>query len=300
MPTQQKDSTRGDHAQRILRVIVYIQRHLDEPVNLSTLAKLAAYSPFHFHRVFRGMLGETVAEHVRRLRLERAAHRLRFGASPVTRLALEAGYDSHEAFTRAFRAHFEVPPSTFRRFFQGRPPAAPSKVHFGASPEETFQPTPMELDMEIKKIEYPTRRVAFVRHQGPYAESGEAWNRLMAWAGRRGLLQQTPTLLGLSYADPEVVHPEHLRYDACIEVGLDVEPEGEIGVQEIPGGVFAVALHKGPYENLSRTYGILFGQWLVSQRAEAGDPPSVERYLNHPGSVAPEDLKTEVAVRLHQ
>ncbi len=77
------EQTRQAYKERILQVLVHIQTHLDHPLPLDELAGLAHFSPYHFHRVFRGMVGEPVKEHVRRLRLERAAHRLRFSDQPI-------------------------------------------------------------------------------------------------------------------------------------------------------------------------------------------------------------------------
>ena len=93
--------TERERMGRILRVLVYIQGHLDDVISLDDLAAVAHFSPYYFHRVFRGMVGESVMGHVRRLRLERAAHRLKSGDHPVTRVAFEAGYETHEAFIRA-------------------------------------------------------------------------------------------------------------------------------------------------------------------------------------------------------
>ena len=110
-----RESTVEDYQQRLLRVLLHIQNHLDASLALDELADVAHFSPFHFHRIFRGMIGESVKEHVRRLRLERAAHRLRFTGQPVTEIAFDAGYQQHEAFTRAFRAMFEQSPTEFRK-----------------------------------------------------------------------------------------------------------------------------------------------------------------------------------------
>ena len=107
-----KDITRKVYQQRILRVLTYIQRHLDEPLELNELAAVAYFSPFHFHRVFRGLVGESLMEHIRRLRLERAVHRLRTTGRSILDIALEAGYETHESFTRAFRSQFGLTPST--------------------------------------------------------------------------------------------------------------------------------------------------------------------------------------------
>src|SRR5437773_11110991 len=109
-----RSQTEQAYKERLLRVLVYIQQHLDETIALDDLARVAHFSPYHFHRLFRGMVGESVMEHVRRLRLERAAHRLKFTDEPVTRIAFQAGYETHEAFSRAFRGMFDQSPSQFR------------------------------------------------------------------------------------------------------------------------------------------------------------------------------------------
>ena len=96
-----KTSTAADYHERILRTLAHIQAHLDDALDLDGLARVACFSPYHFHRVFRGLVGEPVQEHVRRLRLERAAQRLKLQDEAVTSVALNAGYESHEAFTRA-------------------------------------------------------------------------------------------------------------------------------------------------------------------------------------------------------
>ena len=124
-------TTWNDYKERILRVLTHIQEHLDEALDLEELAQVACFSSFHFHRIFAAMTGETIADHVRRLRLERAAMELRSGAKQVIQVALDAGYEAHEAFTRAFKAAYGVSPAEFRR---ATGPiailAAPSGVHF--------------------------------------------------------------------------------------------------------------------------------------------------------------------------
>ena len=102
------ETTWNDYQQRILRVLTHIQEHLDEALELEELARVACFSSFHFHRVFAAMTGETIADHVRRLRLERAAMELRSGAKQVIQVALDAGYEAHAAFTRAFKAASSV------------------------------------------------------------------------------------------------------------------------------------------------------------------------------------------------
>jgi len=296
-----KPQTERTYKERMLRVLVHIQRHLDEVLSLDELAAVAHFSPFHFHRVFQGMVGETLMAHVRRLRLERAAMRLKRSDEPVTRVAFEAGYETHEAFTRAFRAMFHESPTRFREIHQALPlPDVPSGVHYDpAGGPDDFTPHHTRgsaMEASIKKMD--ALRAAFVRHIGPYHEVGPTWGRLCAWAGRNGLFGPNTVMFGLCHDDPQVTPPDKIRYDACIVVGEGVEAEGDVGVQTIPAGEYAVAMHHGPYENLAETYARLCGEWIPQQRRELRSAPTIEMYKNDPNSTPPEQLLTEVYVPL--
>jgi AraC family transcriptional regulator len=299
-----KAVTLQDYKQRMLPVLVYIQQRLDEPLSLETLATVAHFSPYHFHRVFRGMVGESVQEHIRRLRLERAALRLKSSSQPVTEIAFDAGYETHEAFSRAFKTAFEVSPSQFRALRQPRRPVAigraPSGVHYSEENVvkrfKTVKPDPNNFVVQVQTL--PARHLAFVRHTGPYQDCGKAWDKLCAYLGKEGFFTSTTRFIGLCHDDPEVTPPDKVRYDACATVGPEFRAVGEIGVQTIPGGDYAVTMHYGPYQNLSKTYARVFGQWLPRSGREMGDGPSLELYQNDPNSTAPEDLVTEIQVPL--
>src|SRR5215469_15420102 len=158
IPTQQT------YRQRILRVQLFITEHLDEDLGLDRLARVAHFSPFHFHRVFKALVGEGVSEHVRRLRLERAAGLLKMTDRPVTQVAFEASYGTHEAFTRAFRQMFGVSPSQYRAGQRGA--ASPSTPDLLEEP--TMTTTASTPEVHIRTIQ--SLRVAFMRHLGPYRE----------------------------------------------------------------------------------------------------------------------------------
>ena len=152
------------------------------------------------------------------------------------------------------------------------------------------------MDVRIETI--PPMRVAFIRHVGPYQSVGQAWGRLFAWAGPRGLAARAPKMIGVCHDDPEVTPPDKIRYDACIVVDDSIRPEGDIGVQEIGGSEYAVTTHRGPYENLGQTYARLCGEWLASSGRELRSSPPLEVYRNSPQTVAPPDLLTDVCVPL--
>ncbi len=265
------------YQERLLRVLLHIQRNLDQPLELDELAAIACFSPFHFHRIFRGMVGESVMEYVRRLRLEQAAQKLRFSDRPVIDLALDAGYESHEAFTRAFSARFGLSPSSYRK----------------ARKTSTSEDVP-----DVRLEEFGPKRIAFLRHVGPYNQVGPAWQQLMMWAGQRGLLGPTPVLLGVVYDTPDVTAEAKLRYDAAVVVEDSVQPEGEIGIQEIARCQYAVSPYVGPYDSIQQAYDRLCGDWLPASGREPASLPAFERYLNTPYDTAPENLRTAIYLPL--
>ncbi len=292
-----KALTLHDYKRRMLRVLVHIQQHLDEPLALEVLARVACFSPYHFHRVFKGMTGESVKEHVRRLRLERAASQLKLGSAPVTLVALDAGYNSHEAFTRSFRVQFGVSPSQFRAARRSHAlPEVQCGVHYkhpeGANHFRALQKGQKTMKVEIKRM--APLRVAFMRHVGRYDEVGETWDRFLEYTGKEGLVGGDSMFIGVCHDDPEVTPAGKIRYDACLTVGEDFAADGDIGVQVLAGGDYAMTTHFGAYSKLGETYTWLLGQWLPRSGRELRDTPCFEVYLNDPQSTEPEDLLTDI------
>jgi len=290
-----KPSTEQDYYERIVRTLVYIQRHLDEELELESLASVAAFSRFHFHRVFRGLVGESVKEHVRRLRLERAAQKLKQQSTAITDIAFEAGFETHESFTRAFGAMFGVSPSDYRAAHR-RAPESASGTHLddlaGYHPPDYGEPPAIEVK------ELPPISVVFLRHVGPYAQVGATWGRLMSWAGIRGLLGAQMRMIGIVHDDPDITPGDKVRYDAAVVVNSAVQPEGEFGVTGIAGGRFAVFTHQGPYETLGRSYQRFFGGWLPKSGQELRDAEAFEEYLNSTMNAKPEELRTRMHIPL--
>ena len=289
--------TLQDYKRRLLRVLVHIQQHLDDALGLEELAGLACFSPYHFYRIFKGMVGESVKEHIRRLRLERAASQLKLGTAPVTSIAFDAGYESHEAFTRSFRAAFGVPPSRFRSSNKNKITSpAPSGLHYrdGKTVGDFKTTKAGGKNMEVKIEHREPIRVAFMRHVGPYDEVGATWDKFLPSLGKEGLLGGDSLFIGICHDDPEMTPQDRIRYDACVNVNETFVPEGDMGVQVIPGGEYAMTTHFGPYQKLGETYTKLLGQWLPRSGRELRSAPCFEVYLNDPQSTEPEDLITDI------
>lgn len=268
--------TLADYRQRLDRVLAYLADHLDAEVDLERLSDVACFSPFHFHRIYRAVQGETVAETVRRMRLHRAACDLLEGERPIERVAARAGYGSQAAFTRAFRSAYGAPPAAYRT----------SAIAGGPGP------------YAVEERTIPAIRVAMLGHVGDYAGIGTAFDRLNAMAVSRGLVGPTTRYFGIFHDDPAGTPAEALRSEACVTVPDDFAAEGDVRVSTIAGGRYGVVLHAGPYAELHRAYEWLYREWLLGGGRLPGDGPCVEEYLNDPRKTPAAELRTEVSLPL--
>ncbi|MCY2991073.1 MAG: AraC family transcriptional regulator [Planctomycetota bacterium] len=258
--------------QRVLNALSYAWDRLDEQVGLDELADRAHLSAFHFHRVFLKVTGETPQAHLRRLRLERAATSLKYGSVSVTDVAGAAVYDSREGFTRAFAAHFGCSPTAFRHRAQQdiERIVADRRVQAAVMP--------------VSIGEFPAWHVAFWRQYGPYTGVGRAWLELGRWAKARGLLTEDAAFLGVSYDDEGITPRQHLRYDACLTIPGDVAADGVLGVQDLPGGLFAIAEYEGYPLGLIHAWNWLLWCWWYGSDWHARD---IRCYDIHPAQRLP-------------
>jgi AraC family transcriptional regulator len=288
--------TRLDHEERIEDAIRYIIAHLDEPIDLRALADRVCLSRFHFHRTFQALTGETVGEVVRRLRLERSATRLRTSRTPITELAFEAGYATHEAFIRAFRAAFGCTPSALRRRLQyeGQLPT-PNGVHYGDRLQIRFIRSQGEIVMQVEIRQFPPRKAVCMSHRGPYFMIGQTFCQLGSWLKEAGIAPELT--LGIWYDDPDITPVEELRSDAGAFVPDDfVSDDPRVHVVDIAGGAYAVATHIGPYDGLSNAWGELCGKWLPASGHTFGEGSCFEVYLDDCAKTPPAELRTELYV----
>ncbi len=299
-PGLKTEKTQDDYRRRILRVLTHIQAHLGETLDLDDLAKVACFSSYHFHRIFAAMTGETVADHVRRLRLERAATELRKAGRPVIQLALEAGYEAHEAFTRAFKSAYGVSPTEFRRAMEPdvRLTAA-SGVHFRPGiPVTTFNTNPRTAQyMKVITKKIKPMRVAYLRHVGPYEETGQTWVDLAGRLSADGQIHPRSVYIGMGHDNPELTPATELRYDACITVDEGYRPQKPVNVQTIEGGEYAVAT-SCPVAKIKDAYQYLYGRWLAQKSRELRPAPSFMRLLNVGNGNAPSKLRVDIHMPL--
>jgi AraC family transcriptional regulator len=254
------------YEQAILSTLIHIQTHLESDLNLDGLAKRAGFSSYHFHRIFREAIGEPVKEYVRRLRLERAAYRLKVSEEAILNLALDAGFKTHESFTRAFQRQFGIAPNEYRNNSLKASHARKKQVQPRYIADYSMQDDSGLLPNRstAKKVRLEHIRpiiVAFVRHVGPYdhlLEKGSPmsllWDELFQWGNANQLINADSLLIGIPQDDPSVTPLEKQRFDVCIQIPEFRNPSGHIGCQTINAGLFGACRHYGAFDNLAETY----------------------------------------------
>jgi AraC family transcriptional regulator len=281
-----REALRQEYVARINQVMDYIAANLDADLSLARLAAEASFSRFHFHRLFRAMVGETISDFIRRVRVERAAGMLATRPwQPITTVALDCGFSGSAAFARAFRERFGLSASAFRRT-QSKNRKMPSKQRQDRAQFLCYNVTMTKkrmTSMEVTVKTLPEMNVAYVRNIGPYDKIGPAFDRLMQWAGPRGLIRFPETkLLGVYHDDPNITDPDKLRADACLTVPAGTATDGDIGSMTIPGGRYAVAKVEVRAGEFGKAWDELMRDWLPESGFQADDRPCFEIYLNNP------------------
>lgn len=277
---------RARYEARLNRVLDHIYDHLDEPLDIDRLAGIACLSPYHWHRIYQAMYGETVAVTVRRLRLHRAAGYLANGAMPIAEIAERSGYGSLQSFSRTFSAVYGMPPAQYRK----------EGTHRRFRPAQSGDNQMTMREVVIRDV--PEMNVISVDHVGPYMQIGKAFDSLIGWLAGRNLLSAQMRMVGIYYDDPGIVPEAELRSKAGVVLPHDVDVAAPVSITTMRGGQYAVLRHQGPYSDMRAAYEWLYGTWLVQSGREAADAPVFEEYLNNPKETAPADLLTEICLPL--
>jgi len=309
------NDSRSEYITRLNRVLDAIHTNIDQPLTLEVLAAVAGFSPFHFHRIFKSLVGETLNEYVQRARLERAANMLLYhpGRS-VLDAAFATGFSSAAVFTRAFKAHFGESPTRYRaqnsknrkvERKQGKeswPPAGYNEDRH--LPDVSLERSDFSMDVEVKNL--PFYHVAYIRHITGYSKGefnsdlNQAFQRVCAWAAARDLFGPTTLVIGIPYDNPDITPNDRCRYDACVTVPAEIrEGSGEVGVMDISGGKYAVArisVSSAETRKIGETTDRMYGEWLPSSGFTVDDRPALEIYYDNPDHAPSEWITMDFCV----
>jgi AraC family transcriptional regulator len=291
---------------RVQPVMAFASGHLDEDLSLAALADRAGLSAFHLHRVFSAAAGETPKQFTLRLRLDRAAAMLLATEESVLNVALSCGFQSHEAFCRAFRKRFGLAPSAYRaRGLMGGVDRARAGRHtalvISIGPclrlfhtVENGRSQKKEMVYSITKKEIAPQPVLVVKRRVKPAEIATTLAEVLGYvflhAQRNGI-----ALAGQPFTRYLEWGPGLLTIEAGLPVGAHAgeASEGEIRAETLPGGFVATTVHTGSYDKLTEAHAAV-QQWIEAQGLTAAGAPW-ECYVTDPADYPdPKDWKTEI------
>lgn len=258
-----KEETQHEHYKSINKVLEYIHTHLHETANLKTLAEVACISPYHFHRIFKTIIGESLAEYTQRRRMEYVAEQLKKSPLSLGELAERTGYSSEQALSRAFKRYFNLPPRVFKiSFFQ-----------------ETFS---NELQPRICKV--AAKNLIVLQEDEPNKQN---WQKLYVYAMMNRLLSDSTESI-------EIVREG--AYLPALTTERLIQSNVHIDSMVLPEGIYAIFTHKGDVGGIPELCGAIFNYWLPKSKYQYSAHVSYVVYLNNPAMVHPKDLLTEIYV----
>ena len=280
---------RAEQYQRQLDAVTdYIYAHLDDDLSLETLAHVSGFSRYHWHRIYRAVRGETAAQTVRRLRLERAAAMLTETSWPVERIAWKAGFTGTEVFSRAFLRSYGTTPSRFRN--DGR--AASSGSSMMSCGSGLTSPVREAPGWPVRVEARCGYRLAVSEHRGSYMDIGRAFSRVRDRVGSGSLM------VAIYEDDPDAVPPADLRSAAGTVVDPGTRIPHDLAERLVPAGRYAIMRYIGPYSSMHDAYRWLYGRWLPSSGEEPRDHPVIEEYLTDPATTPPVHAVTDILLPL--
>jgi len=298
-----------EYIRRVNRVLDHIDAHYADSLTLEQMADIAHFSPYHFHRIFRGVVGEPLNRYIQRIRVEKAAGLLQYQPErAIADIALCCGFGSQAAFARVFKSYFEVSATQWRNSDSARFSKKSKTDHnrgenvsngwqVAAAPSLYIEPSTnryswtinmlsrKDIAVEVKTL--PAIRVAYIRNIGTFKGEKEKWaslfQKLMHWAAARDLIRCPETRFFTVFRDDlNITDFSKFKADVCLSIEDNIRPEGEIGVSVIPAGKYAVASFDINGDEYEQAWELMFREWLPGSGYQPDERCCFERYLNDP------------------
>ena len=281
-----KPTSQSDYTKRIERVIAAVADSLEHDRDLpstATLASVANFSPFHFMRVYRALAGESLGTTVQRLRLARAAHLLAASAAPISEVSGRVGFETPQAFARAFREHFGVAPSEARAANVAN---ATAIVAPGPS-----QPQPA---IRVDVVTLKPFRVVVKRTEGVYDKLDEVYGNLFEWMAKRGALEAIESIWGVPQQDRRDTPAANFGFDCCLATSAALSAGEGVVLEDLGGGDYLRFLHEGSFDHLDESHDVILRELLAHPEWQLRDAPILHEYLTDPDETPEADLRTHI------
>lgn len=271
---------KSSHKERFKCVIEYIESNLDSDLDVDKLCQIAHLSKYHFHRQCSAFFGISVISLVRLLRLKRAAFQIAYRRESIINIALANGYDSHEAFSRAFKKYFGRSPSDFRRVSDWNP------WHKKYEPIITLRKKIMteQVNFDVEVVHFPETLVAVKEHRGAPSLLGDTIKEFITWRKINKLPPTSSRTFNLLYDDPNLTKPEDYRFDLCCSIDNTVRANNHgVETKTIQAGQCAKIRHIGSDDAIGVVVEFLYAKWLTCSEFEVRDfPIFFERVIFYP------------------
>lgn len=268
---------------RINMVIDYVNCNLHKSFSIEELAEVAYFSPFHFHKIFVAVTGETLNSFTNRVRLEKSARLLKFSKETISNIALECGFSSPATFSRSFKQYFGVSASSYR----GNGKIENSKICKELLPLNEFickmSDEELKSNFPVEIRELPKRRIGYIRVMDSYREGVvlQAFDCIVKWAKKMNLFE-SETIFGMSVDDPMVTPKEKYRYEVCITIPekMKMHPDDKIETIYLPKCKYAVTKVSGDFNFVATGIYYLFNHWLINSSFEPEHLAGLEIFLD--------------------
>lgn len=286
-----------DYARRINRVFEYIDEHLDDDLSLKTISEVAFFSPFHFHRVFKQITGETLNEFVTRRRIEKAALDILLTNLSATEIAHKYGFSDNSSLSKTFKKYFGSSPTEFKKLN----PQRHSKIRQLESKNGQDYPpyekyiciindlkkwTNMNAKIEIKEL--PKMSLAYVSSLG-LNNLEPAFGKIIQWATPKGLMNDETKMVTIYHDSFKVTESDKVRISAAMILYRPVKTEGEVRETTINAGKFIVGSYEITLDQFEKSWNGLF-VWMNENGYQKADREPFEIYHNnfneHPEKIA--------------
>ena len=290
-----KELSKQEYIARINRVMDYISQNIGQSIDLSLMSDIAAFSPYHFHRIFTFIVGETPNNFLSRIKLEKAAQLLQDNKKDsISDISFQCGFMNLSSFSRAFKTYFGISAKDFRqqskaiyikdgiRYSKNCKPISKigkniQKINDQFCSVEFNQLIIMDTKIEIKQM--PELNLIYCRHMGAYNKIGQAYEKLFKWAIPRGLVNSETKTVTVYRDDPTITSIDKVRQDASIIVIGNVKVEGEIGKSMVKAGKYAVGHFEIKETEFEQAWNTMCS-WLTESGYQPDDGCTYELYHN--------------------
>lgn len=285
------NTSKEEYISRICKVQDYIEKYYFQNISVEKLAGVAGFSKYHFNRIFKSVLNESISQYVNRIRIEHSLFLLSHRTDLfITDIALDLGYTDSTIFSRAFKTHYGISPYAYRKKYstKGKEKIFISEYNKSVKRKKWVQKTYSDLG----KIRIESRNemtAVYVRHVGDYQSLERNYanlmKRLFSQSEKQHLLDHgNGEVLAMYHDNPEFGQENQFRTSLCISLPKDLLPKetDKLGVMTIEGGLYATGHFEIQKEQFEDAWDFMYQQWLIGSGYVPRDACPFEIYLNNP------------------